>query len=401
MKKWLEGKTIVLCVCGGIAAYKSVEVLRLLQKQGATVRVIMTQGVQEFVGPLTFQAISGQPVFTSLFDKGDSATMRHIDWAREADAVIVAPATANVIGKLANGIADDAMSTFMMAVKSPIVLCPSMNTNMYESRSVQRNIDTLEMDGCCIVEPGTGELACGDTGAGRFPEPWIIVDRLLAFLTPKDFTGKKMLITAGPTQEAIDPVRFISNPSSGKMGFAVARMAEYRGAEVTLVSGPVALSDPMNVEQIRVRTAAEMEDVVMAHRENADVIIKSAAVSDYRVEAPSDQKIKKGQDKMVLSLVKNTDILKEMGKLKKNQILVGFAAETQELIQNATKKLNEKNLDMIVANIVGTSASGFGIDTNIVKFLFKDGRREDLPNMLKEEVAMTLLDRVREMVPRG
>ncbi|MBU0994036.1 MAG: bifunctional phosphopantothenoylcysteine decarboxylase/phosphopantothenate--cysteine ligase CoaBC [Proteobacteria bacterium] len=400
MKEWLEGKTIVLCVCGGIAAYKSVEVLRLLQKQGATVRVIMTQGVQEFVGPLTFQALSGQPVFTSLFEKNDSSTMRHIDWAREADAVIVAPATANIIGKLANGIADDAMSTFMMAVRSPVLLCPSMNTHMYENRAVQRNIDILEADGCYIVEPGTGELACGDRGAGRFPDPWIIVDRLLAFLTPKDFTGKKILVTAGPTQEPIDPVRFISNPSSGKMGFSVARMAEYRGADVTLISGPVSLPDPLNVACLRTRTTLEMEKAVFDHVKDVDVVIKSAAVSDYRVEKPSAHKIKKDKDNMILTLVKNTDILKELGKIKKKQILVGFAAETEDLVKNAEKKIREKNLDMIVANIVGQKTSGFGIDTNIVRFLYQDGTNEELPSMLKEEVAMMLLDRIKHLMAR-
>lgn len=390
---------MVLCVCGGIAAYKSVEVLRLLQKQGAEVRVIMTQGVQEFVGSLTFQALSGQPVFTSLFEKSDSAAMRHIDWAREADAVIVAPATANIIGKLANGIADDAMTTFMMAVRAPVLLCPSMNTHMYESRAVQRNIDILESDGCHVVEPGTGELACGETGAGRFPEPWIIVDRLLSFLTPKDFSGKKILVTAGPTQEPIDPVRFITNPSSGKMGFEIARMAEYRGAEVTLVSGPVTLYEPLNVTCIRTQTTHEMEQAVLSRFNGMDVVIKSAAVADYRVDNPSAHKIKKDSDQLVLTLVKNTDILKELGKAKTRQVLVGFAAETRDLVENAQKKVREKNLDMIVANIVGEKTSGFGIDTNIVKFLYKDGRREDLPSMLKEDVAMLLLDRVKGLLP--
>lgn len=398
MKNCLQGKTVVLCVCGGIAAYKSVELLRQLQRTGAEVRVIMTQGVQEFVGPLTFQALSGNQVFTSLFDKTETNTMRHIDWANEADAVLVAPATANIIGKLANGIADDAMSTFMLAVKSPVALCPSMNTYMYESKSVQRNLDTLEQDGYYIIEPGTGELACGVTGTGRFPEPEIIVDRLLGFLTPKDLKGKKILVTAGPTQEYIDPVRFISNPSSGKMGYAISKMAEYRGAEVTLVSGPVNIKPPLDVKFVNVKTALEMNDAVMELASEMDIIIKSAAVSDYRIKDPSEHKVKKDKDQMVMELVKNPDILRNLGKMKKNgQILVGFAAETQDLIENAGKKVREKNLDMIVANIVGGKESGFGIDTNIVTLLYKDGSKESLPSMSKDDVANSVLDRVTKI----
>ena len=400
MKKGLEGKRVVLCVCGGIAAYKSVEVLRLLQRQGAKVRVIMTQGAKEFVAPLTFEALSSEPVFISVFDKSDSIPMRHIDWAREADAVIVAPATANILGKIANGIADDAMTTFMMAVRAPVLLCPAMNTYMYESRAVQRNIDTLESDGFQVVEPGSGELACGEIGVGRFPDPWIIVDRLLALLTPKDLMGIKLLVTAGPTQEPIDPVRFITNPSSGKMGFAIAKMAEYRGADVTLVSGPVILPDPLNVTCIRTQTTHEMEQEVLSRFQGMDVVIKSAAVADYRVDNPSVHKIKKDSDHLILNLVKNTDILKELGKVKTRQILVGFAAETRDLVENAQKKVRQKNLDMIVANIVGDKSSGFGIDTNIVKFLYKNGEREDLPSMPKENVAMLLLDRIKDMMVR-
>lgn len=392
----LKDKNIVLCVCAGIAAYKSVELLRMLQKQGATVRVIMTQGVKEFTGSLTFQVLSGQPVFTTLFDKGEDSTIRHIEWAENADAVVVAPATANIIGKIANGIADDALSTFMLAVTCPIIVCPSMNTSMYENRAVQRNIDLLEADGFTIVEPGTGELACGVTGAGRFPEPRFIVDRIINRLTPKDLKGKKVVVTAGPTQEAIDPVRYISNHSSGKMGFAIAKAAEYRGADVTLVSGPVNIENPLNITMEKVLTALEMRDAVMARMDDVDIVIKVAAVADYRIKEKSGHKIKKSADDMVLELVKNPDILKEAGGRKKiNQIVVGFAAETQELEANATKKLIAKNLDMIVGNLVGDPSSGFGTETNKVTFFYRDGRKEPFDSMDKEDVANMLLDRIK------
>jgi phosphopantothenoylcysteine decarboxylase/phosphopantothenate--cysteine ligase len=390
----LKDKTIVLCVSAGIAVYKSAELLRLLQKQGARVRVVMTKNAMEFVGPMTFQALSGQPVFTDLFAKDEDASIRHIAWAEEADLVVVAPATADVIGKLANGIADDALTTFMLAVKSPVVLCPSMNTAMYESRPVQRNLDTLESDGYVIIEPGFGELACGVTGAGRFPEPRHIVDRIVKTFCTSDLAGKKVVVTAGPTREAIDPVRYISNHSSGKMGYAIARIAEFRGAEVTLVSGPVGLESPLNVNVIRVDSAVEMRNAFLDAMENADVAIKVAAVADYRVKNPSEHKIKKKDDEMTIELEKNPDILREAGTRKKHQILVGFAAETRDLEDNAVKKLREKNLDLIVGNLVGGADSGFGSESNTVTFFYRDGKREPLENMDKEQVAHRLFDRI-------
>jgi phosphopantothenoylcysteine decarboxylase/phosphopantothenate--cysteine ligase len=394
MRNAIENKSVILAVCGGIAAYKSVEILRLLKRHKADVRVIMTRSAQWFVGALTFEALSGQPVFRDMFQEGSEASFRHIEWAREADGVIIAPATANMIGKLANGIADDPLSTFMLAVTSPVLLCPSMNAHMYESKAVQRNLDTLRSDGYFVLEPAFGQLACGTTGPGRLPEPEEIIDRFLACLSPKDLKGKKILVTAGPTIEPIDPVRFISNPSSGKMGFAIARAAEHRGAEVVLISGPTRLTDPINVTTIRVRTADEMAHAVFQQMNNADVIIKSAAVSDYRPEKTEAHKIKKKKNELVLRLQPTQDILKTLGQQKKHQVLVGFAAETKDLEKNATQKMAEKNLDIIAGNLVGSRDSGFESDTNSVTLFFKDGSREVLPLMEKMEVAHILLDRI-------
>jgi len=394
MHDCIKNKNIVLGVCGGIAAYKSVELLRILKNHGANVRVIMTQSAMEFVGQLTFEALSGQPVCTSIFEKNDYVSIRHIDWAREADAVVIAPATANITGKLANGIADDMLSTFMLAVKSPVIFCPSMNANMYESKAVQRNLETLRADGYFIMEPGTGKLACGTAGPGRLPEPADIFDRILSSLMPKDLKGKRVLVTAGPTRELIDPVRFISNPSSGKMGYSIARAAEYRGGTVVLITGPVNLPAPLNVNMIYVRTAEEMASAVFKHMKHSDIIIKAAAVSDYRPVTSSKQKIKKGKNEMVLALQKNQDILKELGRKKGNRILAGFAAETENLGKNARKKLAEKNLDIIAGNIIGRPSSGFGADTNKVTLFYKDGSKEPLPKMEKDVLAHILLDRI-------
>jgi len=396
MKSDLKNKNIVLGVSGGIAAYKSVELLRLLKGEGADVRVIMTANACRFVGPLTFEALAGHPVCTGLFDNHDDASIRHIEWAREADVVVIAPATANIIGKLANGIADDALSTFLLALTSPIIVCPSMNTHMYQSRPVQRNLELLKGDGYHIVEPAAGDLACGTTGPGRLPEPEDILDRLKAFLAPQDLGGKRVLVTAGPTHEPIDPVRFISNPSSGKMGYAVARAAEHRGAEVTLVAGPNTLADPINVNLIRIESAREMARAVEDHSRDVHVIVKAAAVSDYSPRQQSSRKIKKVKDEMTLSLKRNPDILKALGSRKKGRILVGFAAETEDLEANAAKKLIEKKLDMIVANLVGKKDSGFSTDTNTVTLFFKGGARESLPSMEKDAVAHILLDRIVE-----
>ena len=398
MKRIISNKNIVLGVSGGIAAYKSVELLRLLIKEEANVRVIMTKNALEFVGPLTFWALSRQPVCTSLFETVDDASIRHIDWANEADAVIIAPATANIIGKIAGGIADDALSTFILAVTCPVVICPAMNTNMFEAKAVQRNLERLKSDGHFVIEPESGELACGATGPGRLPDPEDILDRLLFYLSPKDMKGKKILVTAGPTREFIDPVRFISNPSSGKMGFAVARAAEQRGGNVILITGPTNLPDPNNVTVVRVGTAREMALAVIEHMEDSEIIIKAAAVSDYRPKEQSGQKIKKEKDELVLSLEKTRDILKEVGRRKKDRILVGFAAETENLEPFAEKKLAEKNLDIIVGNLVGVPSSGFGIDTNKVTLFYRDGTKEAIPEMQKDEVAHILLDRILKKI---
>ena len=394
MKTVIQKKNIILGVSGGIAAYKSVELLRLLVKQGASVRVMMTKNAQWFVGPLTFEALSGQPVCTDLFEKNDDASIRHIQWAEVADAVVIAPATANIIGKLSGGIADDALSTFLLAVTCPVIVCPSMNTHMFESPAVQRNLETLRTDGHFILAPESGTLACGTTGPGRLPEPEDIVDRIAYYLSPKDLKDKKILVTSGPTREPVDPVRFISNPSSGKMGFAVARAAEYRGGEVTLITGPTHLPDPNNVKVIRVQTAREMARAVFDNMAHSDIIIKTAAVSDYRPKDPATQKIKKEKGERVLYLERTQDILKEIGRRKKDQILVGFAAETENLEQHAETKRVEKNLDIIVGNIVGEPSSGFGADTNKVTLFYKDGTQEPLPVMEKDAVAHILLDRI-------
>lgn len=396
----IAGKSIVLGVCGGIAAYKAVEVLRQLIKAQARVRVIMTRHAQSFVGPLTFQALSQQTVCSDLFAVTDEAAISHIKWAQEADAVVIAPATANMIGKLANGLADDALSTFMLAVTSPVMICPSMNTHMYESRAVQRNLDILRADGCLILEPGQGELACGTTGPGRLPEPEQIVDGLISHLTLKDLSTVAILITAGPTREAIDPVRYISNPSTGKMGYALAKAAEQRGARVTLISGPTQAIEPLNVRLVKVTSASEMAEAVFSHLNDCQVVIKAAAVSDYRPKSAAAHKIKKDRDQIVLELEKSQDILKAIGQRQNRPILVGFAAETQDLTKHATIKLAEKNLDLIVGNLIGPADSGFQADTNRVTFFHRDGRIEALEKMSKSDVADQILDRVRQLLGR-
>lgn len=395
----LRDKHIVLGVCGGIAAYKSVELLRLLVKAGASVRVVMTANAAKFVGPLTFEVLSGQKVCTSLFDPHESAAVQHIQWAQEADGVIVAPATANGIGKLAHGIADDALTTFMLAVTSPVMLCPSMNADMYAAEAVQANLDTLRRYGYHILEPEAGELACGTTGPGRLPEPAYILDRFACLLTPKDLTGRRILITAGPTRETIDPVRFISNPSSGKMGYALARAAEMRGAEVILVTGPSALEPPFNVRMVRVTTAADMADAVLDRLPDTDVVIKSAAVADYRPVQAEVHKVKKTNGGQALQLERTQDILETAGQRKTRQVLVGFAAETRNLDENAAAKLASKNLDMLVGNLIGPAGTGFETDTNQVTLYFKDGSREPLAMMPKADLAHLILNRVAKLLP--
>ncbi len=394
----LQNKYVLLGITGGIAAYKAVELLRLLKKAGAYVTVIMTESAKKFVGITTFEVLSENPVLSDLYFDTD-ASVKHIELAKKADAAIIAPATANTIGKLANGLADNALTTTLLAVTCPVMVCPSMNSDMYQNIRVQRNLDILEKDGWHILDPDSGVLACKTTGAGRLPEPWFIFDRIEAMLTRKDMKGKRVLISAGPTVEAIDPVRYVSNHSSGKMGYAVARAAEKRGAVVTLVSGPVHLDSPVGVTRINVESCDEMAVQMLSRLGEVDIIIKVAAVADYKPIDPKSSKIKKkdGHSELTLNMVENLDILKLIGEKKtKNQFLVGFAAETDDLEKNAVLKIKKKNLDMIAANIVGADDSGFKADTNKVKLIFRDGSFSDIPLMKKNEVADILIDHIIE-----
>ena len=392
----LENKHILLGVTGGIATYKAVELLRLLKKVGADVTVIMTESAKKFVGITTFEVLSENPVLSDLYFDTD-ASVKHIALAQKADLAVIAPATANTIAKLAGGLADNALTTTLLAVTCPVMVCPSMNTDMYQNIRVQRNLDILEKDGWHILDPDSGGLACKTTGAGRLPEPWFILDRMEALMTKKDLKGKRVLISAGPTLEAIDPVRYISNHSSGKMGYAIAKAAEKRGASVILVSGPVHLETPVGVTRISVESCDEMAAQMMLNLPDADIIIKVAAVADYKPMDPKAGKIKKkeGQKGLTLSMVENPDILKLIGEKKRNdQFLVGFAAETEDLEKNAVLKIKKKNLDMIAANLVGTHDSGFKADTNKVKLIFRDGLSSDLPLMKKDQVADLLITHI-------
>jgi phosphopantothenoylcysteine decarboxylase/phosphopantothenate--cysteine ligase len=370
--------------------------LRLLKKAGANVNVVMTDAAMYFVGKTTFEVLSENPVLTDLW-KDTQSSVTHIDLATRADAALIAPATANFIGKLAHGIADDALLTTLLAVTTPVMICPSMNTDMYQNIRVQQNLDILEKDGVHIIDPDSGVLACKTVGTGRLPEPWFIFDRFLALMTKKDLKGKKLLISAGPTIEPIDPVRFISNHSSGKMGYAIARTAEKRGAKVILVSGPVSLDPPVGVETVQVKSCAEMANAMLSNLSSADIIIKVAAVADYRPVDTRTLKIKKTQKSkdLTIAMTENMDILKQIGEQKtENQFLVGFAAETNDLEKYALAKIQKKNLDMIAANLVGSTDSGFKTDTNKVKLFLKDGSSKDIPLLDKNEVAHILLDTI-------
>ena len=393
----LTGKTVVLGVCGGIAAYKAVDVVSRLVKCGATVHVIMTAAAAQFVTPLMFREISGQPVYTTMWEEPKLWNVEHIALARRADLFVIAPATANMIGKIANGIADDFLSTTVMATTAPVLLVPAMNTEMYLSAATQTNLKTLADRGFHLMTPESGPLACGTAGIGRLPESSAIVERIAAhFSAGKSLQGVRLLVTAGGTREAIDPVRYIGNRSSGKMGYAIAAVAAERGAEVILVSGPVSLAAPTGVTRVSVESALEMRDAVLAAFPNVDIVIKAAAVADYRPDVVAEQKIKKQSSNMTVNLIKNPDILAELGSSKSSQFLVGFAAETQDLAKNATEKLRRKNLDMLVANDVTQAGAGFESETNIVKVFYQDGVSEELPQMSKLELAAVLLDRVQQ-----
>ena len=391
----LQGKEIVLGVCGGIAAYKAAELLRLYVKAGAKVSVIMTAAAQEFVTPLTFQTLSGRPVHSDLFNLLQEQDIGHISLADRADLLVIAPATANLIGKVAAGIADDLLTTTVMATKAPVLLVPAMNSNMWQNPVCQRNVAQLQQDGCHIMEPATGMLACGWEGQGKMPEPQAICDETRRLLSPQDLAGQTVLVTAGPTREELDPMRYLSNHSSGKMGYAIARAAAERGAKVHLVSGPTALQAPPGVELQPVVSAREMHSAVMALAPACSVVVKAAAVADFRPACRQEQKIKKGgEGTLALKLERNPDILAELGRLPGERLLVGFAAETERLLENAQRKLREKNLDMIVANDLTKEGAGFAVDTNVVRLIYRDGRAEDLPCMSKDQLAGALLDRI-------
>lgn len=394
----LSGKKIVLGVSGGIAAYKACELVSRLKKLGADVHVIMTKAAAEFVTPLTFQSLSLNQVAIDMFEAPKFWEIEHISLAKLADVFVIAPATANIIGKLAAGIGDDMLSTTAMAVKAPVIIAPAMNTNMYENPVVQRNMKLLKELGHIFVEPEEGRLACGDIGKGKMASPEAIVKAILEALKPcLDMEGRRVLVTAGPTREAIDPVRFISNHSTGKMGFAIAEKAAKRGAEVFLVSGPVSLKTPDGVTRYDVVSAKEMYGKVMELFPKCDIIIKAAAVADYAPEEAFSQKVKKSGDVLELKLAKNPDILYELGRLKGDKVLVGFAMETEKLVENAAEKVRKKNLDFIVANDLNEEGAGFAADTNVVKLIDREGNIESIPLKTKLEVADIILDRIRDM----
>ncbi|MCJ7494025.1 MAG: bifunctional phosphopantothenoylcysteine decarboxylase/phosphopantothenate--cysteine ligase CoaBC [Deltaproteobacteria bacterium] len=393
-KTWGKGRKIILGVTGGIAAYKAAELLRELVKAQAEVHVVMTRNAQAFIAPLTFQTLSGNPVTTELFNLMAESEIGHIALADRAEVLVIAPATANIIGKIAGGIADDMLTTIVMATQAPVLLAPAMNVHMWENPICQENIQRLRSRGYHFIDPEAGELACGYEGKGRLAEIPAIVEEIRVLLSPKDFSGEKILVTAGPTEEPIDPVRFLSNHSSGKMGFALARAARRRGAEVTLISGPTALPVPPQMRSIAVRSAAQMREAVFNHLESASILIMAAAVSDYRPKQRAPEKIKKSKLETVLELELNPDILAEAGKKKNSRIMVGFAAETKNLLQNTREKLEKKNLDLIVANDVTLPGAGFKADTNIVKIMDRSGKVEELPLMTKEDLADRILDRI-------
>lgn len=392
----LSGRTIVVGVTGGIAAYKAAEIVSMLKKRDADVRVIMTKNACEFVAPLTFETLSGNPVVTDMFKRTAQHEVEHIALAKRADAVIIAPATANIIAKAANGTADDFLSTFLLAVKAPVIVAPAMNFAMLENEATRANIKVLESRGFKMVYGKEGRLACGDVGSGRMAEPREII-RALPVFSDGDLSGIKILVTAGPTREKIDYVRYLTNKSSGKMGYAIAEAAADRGADVTLISGPTNLEAPFGVKLINVVSAKNMYDAVMDNFKEADVIIKAAAVADYTPETVVDGKIKKTGD-MTLRLVRTPDIAKHVGQIKENRILVGFAAEADKIELYAKTKMEHKNLDMIVANDVSRSDIGFNSDENEVTLYFPDGTARHIGKRSKYEVAEEILFEVKRIL---
>ncbi len=397
----LKERRIVLGVTGGIAVYKAAELVRELVRRGANVRVVMTDHACEFVAPLTFETLSGNPVSKELFQLTGRYEIDHIKLAEFAEILVVAPATANIIGKMAAGIADDLLTTVLMATTAPVLICPAMNDKMYANAIVKENLERLVSRGHTLLEPGYGELACRTEGQGRLPDAPEIVEEIEAILSPKDLRQERILVTAGPTQEPFDPVRYITNYSSGKMGYALAVIARRRGAAVTLISGPTALSVPRGIEFIPVKTALEMRDAVMARLEEATVVIKAAAVSDYRPEVRQAIKIKKKEGPLTVRLERNPDIISEIGQAKGSRIVVGFSMESDHLIENARTKLMEKGMDFIVANDLTEPGAGFRTDTNIIRIMDREGAVETFPLMDKQEVAGVILDRVKKIRDGG
>lgn len=391
----LKGKTVILGVTGGIAAYKSAWLTSLLVKAGADVQVIMTEHAREFIAPLTFEALTNQRCHTDTFDRNHEYSTEHVSLASRADAVIIAPATANVIAKLACGIADDMLTTTVLACDCPKIVVPAMNTRMYENPVTRDNLEKLRKYGMTVVEPAAGRLACGDVGKGKMPEPDVLFQYvLMACAFEKDMAGKKVLVTAGPTQERIDPVRYITNHSTGRMGYSIAKICALRGAEVTLVTGQTALEPPLFVDVVPVVSARDMYEAVVERSGEMDVIIKAAAVADYRPAVTSDEKIKKSDGDMAIDMERTDDILGYLGSCKKpGQFLCGFSMETQNMLENSRAKLERKNLDMIVANNLKVKGAGFGTDTNVVTIITADMEKE-LELMSKDEVAARLLDEI-------
>ncbi len=388
-----EGKNIIVGITGGIAAYKSCDLVRRLVKENASVQVVMTQNATEFVTPLTMQTLSGNRVALKTFDLVWEAEIGHISLADKAGVIVVAPASASFIGKVASGIADSLLATVILAAQCPVILCPAMNVNMYSNPAVQENLTKLQSRGFIVVEPGEGELACGWEGKGRLPEIDDIADEIESALTPKDLTGEKVLVTAGATREYIDPVRFISNPSSGKMGYAMAKEARMRGAQVKLISGKTELTPPYGVELIQTESASDMYDAVLKHLKWSTIVIKAAAVGDYTPKTRQNGKIKKQSGKKTIELKQTKDILKEVGGNKNGRIVIGFAAESEDLIKNAKDKLKRKKADMIVANNILEPESGFEKDTNKAHLLY-GSETEELPLMSKSDLAQRVLDKI-------
>ena len=392
----LRGKTVILGVTGSIAAYKIATLASMLVKKQASVHVIMTKNATNFINPITFESLTGHKCLVDTFDRNFEFQVEHVSIAKQADVVMIAPASANVIGKLAHGLADDMLTTTLLACKCPKIVSPAMNTAMFENPIVQDNLKILEKYGYEVIQPASGYLACGDTGSGKMPEPEILfqyIERELA--GPKDLTGKKVLVTAGPTQENIDPVRYITNHSSGKMGYAVAKAAMLRGAEVTLVSGQTALTPPMFVDYVQITTAEEMYQAVTSRSDEQDIIIKAAAVADYRPKTVYENKVKKQDGQMSIELERTRDILAYLGEHKReNQFLCGFSMETENMIGNSRAKLQKKNLDMVAANNVKVEGAGFQGDTNVMTLITQD-QEIALPLMSKEEVADKILDTIR------